>query len=56
MSDDALAEALQKLFRAELALGDEIFLAADETKILSGYVWPRTSGPRFAAPRSCCYS
>jgi hypothetical protein len=37
--DVAVAEALQKLLRAELALGDEIFLAADETKILAGDVW-----------------
>lgn len=37
--DLAVAEALQKLLRTELALGEEIFLAADETKILAGDVW-----------------
>jgi hypothetical protein len=37
--DLVVAEALQRLLRNELALGDEIFLAADETKILAGDLW-----------------
>ncbi len=37
--DLAIAQALQELLRSELAVGNEIFLAADETNILAGDVW-----------------